>query len=559
MHFYFFALLAMLAVYANPLVILAATVTVALHHLALWFLLPASVFNYEAPIWVVLVHAAFVVLEATATCFIARSFFDNVIGLEKIVQNRTAELDARNAEMRLVLDNVDQGFVSIDRSGVLSPERSAAFGRWFGDAEPGRTLFDHLEGRFPAFASQSRIGFDQLIDGFLPIEMTLDQMPGELTTPDSTWRLDYRPIGDAEQPERFLLVVTDVTAERARVRAEQERKETLHVLERMLTDRSAFQDFLEEGTELVEVITRDATSTDVVVLKRGLHTLKGNAAIFGLESVASLCHEMETQMVEGEGLPKVESVSDLQARWERLSADVQQLGGGRAVAIEIDEAEHKSLVEAIACGQPRADLLRRVHELKLEPTRSRLDHFAEQARRIAARVDKPAPEVTIDHAGVRLEPKQWARFWSAFVHVIRNAVDHGIESVAERNESGKPEHGTLRLRTAVTSEGFLIEVTDDGRGIDWDRVSDKAQKLGLPRKTRADLEHALFADGVSTAARVSDISGRGVGLGAVLAVTKDLGGSVSIDSGPGRGTTFRMVFPVEAMSPSLSQLLADAA
>jgi hypothetical protein len=86
MHFYFFALLAMLAVYANPLVIVAATVTVALHHLALWLILPASVFNYQAPLWVVVVHAAFVVLEATATCFIARSFFENVIGLEKIIE-----------------------------------------------------------------------------------------------------------------------------------------------------------------------------------------------------------------------------------------------------------------------------------------------------------------------------------------------------------------------------------------------------------------------------------------------------------------------------------------
>ena len=98
MHFYFFALIAMLAVFGNPLVILAAALTVALHHLALWFLLPASVFNYDAPVWVVAVHAAFVVLESVAGCFIARSFFDNVIGLEKIVQLRTH--GARRAQPR---------------------------------------------------------------------------------------------------------------------------------------------------------------------------------------------------------------------------------------------------------------------------------------------------------------------------------------------------------------------------------------------------------------------------------------------------------------------------
>ena len=75
MHFYFFALLAMLAVFGNPLVIIAAALTVALHHLVLWFFLPESVFNYQAPLWVVAVHAVFVVLESAAGCFIARSFF----------------------------------------------------------------------------------------------------------------------------------------------------------------------------------------------------------------------------------------------------------------------------------------------------------------------------------------------------------------------------------------------------------------------------------------------------------------------------------------------------
>src|SRR5579859_5365641 len=77
MHFYFFSLVAMCAVFGNPLVIVAAAVTVALHHLIVWLVIPRSVFNYDAAWWVVAVHAAFVVLESVATCFISRSFFDN--------------------------------------------------------------------------------------------------------------------------------------------------------------------------------------------------------------------------------------------------------------------------------------------------------------------------------------------------------------------------------------------------------------------------------------------------------------------------------------------------
>src|SRR5262249_17283367 len=102
MHFYFFTLLALLSIFGNPLVIILPAVTVAAHHGLLYFLLPRSVFNYDASLWAVVVHAAFVVLESFAACFMARSFFDNVIGLERIVGERTRELDAVNRDMRLV-------------------------------------------------------------------------------------------------------------------------------------------------------------------------------------------------------------------------------------------------------------------------------------------------------------------------------------------------------------------------------------------------------------------------------------------------------------------------
>jgi signal transduction histidine kinase len=98
-HFYFFVLLALLAVYANPLVIVVAALTVAAHHLVLWYLLPSSVFNYDAPVWVVAVHALFVILEAVAACFIARNFFDNVVELEQRIQERTKRLSETNDKL----------------------------------------------------------------------------------------------------------------------------------------------------------------------------------------------------------------------------------------------------------------------------------------------------------------------------------------------------------------------------------------------------------------------------------------------------------------------------
>jgi hypothetical protein len=88
-----------------------------------------------------------IALESVAACFISRSFFDNVIGLEKIVHSRTEALDSKNRDMRLLLDNVQQGFLTIDLAGALAQERSAAVDAWFGAPEPrgARSELEHQE------------------------------------------------------------------------------------------------------------------------------------------------------------------------------------------------------------------------------------------------------------------------------------------------------------------------------------------------------------------------------------------------------------------------------
>jgi two-component system chemotaxis sensor kinase CheA len=545
MHFYFFALIAMLAVFGNPLVIVAAAVTVALHHLVLWFVLPSSVFNYEAPVWVVAVHAAFVVLESIAACFIARSFFDNVIGLEKIVAARTAELDERNREMRLVLDNVAEGFGTIDRDGKLSPERSRPFDRWFGSPARDETLFDVLERRCPDFAETSRTNWSQVTDGFLPAELAVEQMPAELALDDRQLRFAYVPIGDGA--ERHLVVVTDVTAQVNEERAERERREALVLFERLLSDRSAVEDFFYEAAALVEALT-SGRETSPVVAQRMLHTLKGNGAIFGLHSLAELCHELETFMAEEGRLPPAAELARLDERWAAVASSVERLLGVRRRMIEIDAGQHAALEHAIRNGAPRTQLAAMVHDLKLEPTERRLEHFGEQARRIAARLEKDVA-VRVEGNGMRIDGRRWTGFWSAFIHGIRNAVDHGIESAGRRAESGKSERGTVTLRTYAEPRHLVIEIADDGAGVDWSRVAVKARERGLPYGTPVELRAALFCDGVSTAARVTDISGRGLGMGALQEATRALGGDVVLDTVKGRGTTLRMVFPHDAMAP----------
>ena len=135
-------------------------------------------------------------------------------------------------------------------------------------------------------------------------------------------------------------------------------------------------------------------------------------------------------------------------------------------------------------------------------------------------------------------------------HLLRNAVDHGIELPEERLAAGKPERGQLRLRALHESGNVIVEVTDDGRGIDTDAVLQRAREVGLAGEEEAAALRAsaildfLFRPGFSTAGAVTSLSGRGVGLDVVRSDLRRIDGSIEIQTSPGEGTCFRVKVPL---------------
>jgi two-component system chemotaxis sensor kinase CheA len=140
------------------------------------------------------------------------------------------------------------------------------------------------------------------------------------------------------------------------------------------------------------------------------------------------------------------------------------------------------------------------------------------------------------------------RLSEPMTHLIRNAVDHGIEPPEERRAAGKDPEGTLTLSAEQKAGRIIIRIADDGRGIDRDRVLAKAIANGLvapdAQLSDDDINQLIFAPGFSTAAQVSNISGRGVGMDVVKQNVKELGGRITIESTPGKGTTFALALPL---------------
>lgn len=556
MHFYFFVLIALLAVFANPLVVVAAAVTAAAHHAILWLILPTSIFNYDAPFWVVAVHATFVVLESVAACFIARSFFDNVIGLEKKVAERTEQVRKQSQDMRRVLDSVKQGFFTIDETAVISEERSAAVEDLFGAIEPGETFTNVLQRYDKKLAGWFEMGLADVFEDIMPIELTLDQLPSRIVADKRTLSIQYNAVNQGETLTGIAVVVSDITAEVEREVLEEDSREMMAMIDGVAKDRSGFLEFFQEASEIMRQL-KDDSREDTVLVKRRVHTLKGNSSIFGLTRVARACHVIEDHIAETNEMPADAEWTRMFGCWARVRGNMRKLVADNAGTLTLSDQEYSELLQCILNHESTDSLATRVASWKLESTSSRLERISAQAKRLALELGKGNIHVKSRSNGCRIEATNWTNFWSSLVHVVRNAIDHGLESSEDRLMHGKSEVGTITLTTKLQGDEFLVVVSDDGAGIQWDKVQEMACKHGLPHQDHEDLVSALFYDGLSTASEVTNVSGRGVGMAALKEAVEDMDGRIEIESKVGSGTKFSFAFPARSMAPETVALLAD--
>lgn len=559
MHFAFFVSLTLLVVLANPTVIVVAATTATLHHLILWLWLPYAVFNHDASIWTVVVHASFVALASISACFVSRKFFDNVIGLERVVQRRTRALHDRNHDMAIILDNVSQGLLTVSTEGYLGGEQSRSMTRWFGTPSAAEPFWSYVAGHDPDLEAWIQLCFLQLHDGVLPPSTAIAQLPTRVDRDGRSFRIEYRPFG---APIAGLLVVfSDITAALENERGERSQRDLIAMVERAYRDQAGFTESLQELDTLVDTclsLNGDQPGA-LEVLRRSLHTLKGNAALLRVLSVAEHCHDLETLIEETQCFPPDAPLQELGMLWSSLHERLDHLlGMSRGKTLIVDWSEYQAVLTQIVPPEPSWALpIRRWGQT---PTKSYLGRFAEQAQQLAQRLGKEELEIEVQDHEVYLDSGQFSAVWAALVHAIRNAVDHGIEPAAQREAAGKPAHGALRLSTELIGAALVISIADDGRGIDWDKVKARAHERGLPTATQADLEQALFAPGLSTSSRVSAVSGRGIGMSALREAVLEAGGSLELRSTCGRGTTLtcRLPMPVLARTAHGRQTLIPA-
>jgi two-component system chemotaxis sensor kinase CheA len=472
-----------------------------------------------------------------------RNLEDMNKNLEQKVAARTVELADKNRDMRLVLDNVDQGFVTLSPEGVMALERSRQVGAWFGEADGARTFWQYVARTNEAFAAAFELAWSQLADDFLPISVCLEQLPARLTSSERTWSFRYLPFYRAERLEGVLVAIADITERLAREREDAEHADLMSAFKHFVQDRTGFEVFLAESSELVTAICEHRLDDDPVRLKRALHTLKGTSGSMGLSAIAETCHAAESELAEGEHVSSALLLA-LGMRWQSLLDHLTSSGLRRARSVEIPERDYAELIALVANGAaPRRDIALKLAAFQAEPVEKAFHRLGDQALALARRFGKGDLRVVVDPGGVRLDYERFGAFFGELVHVVRNAVDHGIERPEERVQAGKTPNGTLTLTAAIERGELRLEIGDDGAGIDWESIRRAAKARGLPHRTDADLLDALCQDGVTTRTEVTTVSGRGVGMAALKQRVLALHGTLDVASVRGRGTTWILRFP----------------
>jgi two-component system chemotaxis sensor kinase CheA len=324
-----------------------------------------------------------------------------------------------------------------------------------------------------------------------------------------------------------------------------------------------YKDFCENRID--EILGSDMdTGSMYAEVFRSIHTFKGTFAQLDMKHIAQKLHDFETTIDHfirvGHDYDNLKGLLETNRLEEWLDEDfdiLREVLGERYLKLDklvvTEESKLKEIEDKILekfQGDDAAALVKELRKLRYRSIKEMLGHYPQYCARLSERLEKPIGEFEVQGTDTLVDPDIYSGLCKAMVHIFRNVMDHGIETAEERISKGKSELGRIACNVAEDGKSITISVSDDGAGIDFEKIKQKAADDCIMSAEEAsaaaeeDMIQMLYTDGFTTADEVTELSGRGVGLPAVKAEVENLKGTISIETEKGKGTCFRITVPL---------------
>lgn len=452
--------------------------------------------------------------------------------------------------LNAVFEISGQGFLTFGADLKVDPSNASQITRILGE-NPGQKDAAELLWENTGDQKDFRDGMALVFAGKTRPEVVFDLFEKEVRK-DANWlRINFRALPN----ERIMMALTDVSREHALMELQQDEENRKSLILKAVGRKRFFALFVSDARKLFERAGKASPlQTDLDSLMREIHTFKGNAAFFGFRRTATAAHELEFHVEEakvfGTGVDMSGRMGLLMDRYmEELGYITEFLGDEwlhtlDSVAVPLPAWLRLERYVRSRYGQDR-QLLAHLMQHRRLPLRDLFAKYPPMAEGLAEQMGKLLKPVIIQGGEFPVLPDRFGPLVQVLVHLVRNMVDHGIEPPREREEAGKLPEGTLQIVLQKGPASWMVTLRDDGRGIRREVVEARAREKGLWKEGLSDsgVWELLFLPGFSTSEEITEVSGRGVGMGAVKEVVEAMGGSLSLQSVPGKGTEFDIVIP----------------
>ncbi|MDC0253664.1 ATP-binding protein [Bacteriovoracales bacterium] len=452
-----------------------------------------------------------------------------------------------------LLTNLGQGFMVMDKNGVIEEGATKITEKFFNTYPVGKKLSEVLN-----LDGEKSETLEKWLKNIYREVLTFKDLrllgPQSFESKGRYIDLDYKPIY-AERSKRkidkVICVATDKTHEVELEKQLELDKQNAEFINSCLQNPVEFVDLMDDTFELLEAYPT-IKEMDEGELFRKFHTLKARYGQFGVKDLTYYINEVET------GISKKE-FDNLDSKVDKFESELQEFVKKNRLIIEaankfmIDQGNAVQVSDILDNKEQFSDLENLFNHLRenylLSDIKGKFERYGSLVDELA---EKQSKVIDAKFTGdeIKVDTNKYSNFINTSIHLFRNMVDHGIETEDERIEKTKPQRGSIKVEFKNNGDTFIIQMADDGSGIDPKRIKDKVLEKGLKLEEDlqnlkdSDLVDMIFLPGFSTKEEVTDVSGRGVGMDAVREEVERLGGTISVSSKIDEGTKFKIKLPI---------------